>query len=171
MSTLPPISLIAAVARNGIIGKDNDLPWHIADDWKYFMNMTVGKGVIMGRRSYESLKKPLPKRLNIVLTRDKNWAPAPFDNLVICHDWPSALKAAADYNNQEIMIGGGTAIYREALPMASRLYLTEIDAAPEGDTYFPTWDKKHWHELSRLPGVGEPAHDFVVYYRHSSAEE
>lgn len=163
------ISLIAAVAQNGVIGKNNDLPWKLPDDMKYFMNTTQGHHVIMGRKNYDSLPpkfKPLANRTNWVVTRQSSFeAPG-------CHVVPSLLYAVEQIKKEkpdELFVIGGAEIYKLALPMAHRLYLTEIKAQIDGDVFFPSFDRKEWKEVSRKPHPADERHlhafDFVVYER------
>lgn len=163
------ISLIAAVAQNGVIGKNNDLPWKLPDDMKYFMNTTQGHHVIMGRKNYDSLPpkfKPLANRTNWVVTRQSNFeAPG-------CHVVPSLSYAVEQIKKEkpdELFVIGGAEIYKLALPMAHRLYLTEIKAQIDGDVFFPSFDRKEWKEISRKPHAADERHlhafDFVVYER------
>lgn len=163
------ISLIAAVAENGVIGRDNDLPWHLPDDMKFFMETTKGHYVILGRKNYESLPakyKPLPNRTNIIVTRRKNFnAPG----CLVVHNIDEAIAMARDNGEQEAMVIGGSEIYALALPSADRLYLTEINARVEGDVYFPEFDRKVWKEVSRITHDKDDRHkyafDFVLYER------
>jgi dihydrofolate reductase len=161
------ISQIAALARNHVIGKNNDLPWKLPDDMKFFMETTKGHHVVMGRKNYDSLKgrfKPLPDRTNIVVTRQHQFE-APGCHVV--HAVPDALAIARRNNEREAFVIGGAEIYRLTLPFAHRLYLTEIDAEIEGDTYFPDFDKNQWKEISRKHHPADERHrfafDFVVY--------
>lgn len=163
------ISLIAARSRNGVIGKNNDLPWRLPDDMKYFMTTTRGHHAIMGRKNYDSLPdafKPLPNRTNIVVTRQSNFdAPG----CIVVHSLEQALKMAKDSGEQETFVIGGAEIYALALPQAHKLYLTEIAADVEGDTYFPAFNPQHWVETSRKHHAADERHpfafDFVVYER------
>jgi dihydrofolate reductase len=163
------ISLIAAMAQNRVIGKNNDLPWRLPDDMKFFMNTTKGHHVIMGRKNYDSLLdkfKPLPDRTNIVVTRQQNLK-AP--GCLVVNSVDTALQIAREHNEQEAFVIGGAEIYALTLQGANRLYLTEINAAVEGDTYFPLFDKKQWKEISRKHHPVDEKHrysfDFVVYER------
>jgi dihydrofolate reductase len=166
------ISLIAALAQNRVIGKDNDLPWRLPDDMKFFMQSTKGHYVIMGRKNYDSLQdkfKPLPQRTNIVVTRQKDLhAPG----CIVVNAVEKALDIAKQNNEQEAFVIGGAEIYKIALPLAHRLYLTEIHAHVQGDTYFPEFDKKEWNEVSRVPHKADERHpfsfDFVIYERVGS---
>ncbi|MBW2976454.1 type 3 dihydrofolate reductase [Candidatus Woesearchaeota archaeon] len=137
------ISLIAAIGKNKVIGKGNSLPWKLPADMKRFKELTEGKPVIMGRKTFESIGKPLPKRKNIILTRDQDYRA---ENCIVVHSIEEALEAAE--NNEEIMIIGGAQVYREFLPKADRMYLTLIDADFEGDAYFPEYKIEEWDETS-----------------------
>jgi len=164
------ISLIAAVSRNHVIGKNNDLPWHLPDDMKYFMQTTKEHYVIMGRKNYESIPekfRPLPNRTNIVVTRTKDFN-AP--NCLVVNSTEEGLALAKQANQDEIFIIGGSEIYALGLPMAERLYLTEIDAIIDGDTYFPEINKGEWREVSRKHHEADNRHayafDFVIYEKN-----
>ncbi|RXJ73383.1 type 3 dihydrofolate reductase [Veronia nyctiphanis] len=128
------ISMIAAMAKDRIIGKDNAMPWHLPADFRWFKEQTMGKPVIMGRKTYESIGRPLPGRRNIVITRDPSWSAEGVD---IVGSIPLALESVADVE-EAVIIGGGS-IYEACLPSADRLYLTYIDADLDGDTRFPAW--------------------------------
>jgi len=163
------ISLIAALTRNRVIGKNNDLPWHLPDDMKYFMQTTKGHHVIMGRKNYESLPekfRPLPNRTNLVVTRQLHYN-APGCQVV--HSVTAALDLARQNKEQEVFIIGGAAIYQAGLADTHRMYLTEIDAELEGDIFFPVFDRKDWKEISRVHHPADERHlyafDFVVYER------
>ncbi|MGQ4879604.1 dihydrofolate reductase [Billgrantia sp. LNSP4103-1] len=167
--TLVPIALIAAVARNGVIGIDNKLPWHLPEDLKFFKRMTQAKPLVMGRKTFASIGRPLPGRLNIVVTRDTEFH---HDGVRVCHDLESALfladQQATIDASEEIMVMGGGEIYAQALAHASRVYLTEVDIEVEGDTRFPPLDEHEWQEVQRVPGSpspGQPTYSFVEYHR------
>lgn len=163
------ITLVAAVAENGVIGRDNDLPWRLPDDMKFFMETTKGHYVILGRKNYESLPpkyQPLPDRVNIVVTRQRDYkAPGSF----VVHDIDSAFSMARDNGEQEVMVIGGSAIYELALPVADRLYITEVKARVEGDVKFPKFSRDEWQEVSRVHHPSDARHaysfDFVLYER------
>lgn len=165
------ISLIVAVSRNGVIGLDNQLPWHLPDDLRYFKSVTMGKPLIMGRKTHESIGRPLPGRVNIVLTRDRQWTA---DGVVVVNDLDAAITAAKnacdDTNVDEVMIIGGEQIYKMTLDAAHRLYLTEVDADVQGDAYFPAVDIQQWHKsYEKLPDNTERYHyRFVVLERKES---
>jgi dihydrofolate reductase len=163
------VSLVAAVASNGVIGKNNDLPWHLPDDMKFFMETTKGHYVILGRKNYESLPKkyqPLPNRTNVVVTRQKDYE-AP--GCLVVDSINKALTLARDNGESEVMVIGGSAIYAASLPAADRLYLTEIDAAVDGDVRFPDYNRSEWKEVSRIHHRKDERHvyafDFVLYER------
>ncbi|MEZ4513777.1 MAG: dihydrofolate reductase [Chloroflexota bacterium] len=138
------ISLVAAMDKNGVIGVNGRLPWHLPDETKHFRAVTIGKPHIMGRKTLESIGRPLPKRPNIILTRDPNYR---FDGCIITHTVAEALAAAGDV--AEVTIGGGTDIFALFLPIATRLYLTFVEAEVAGDTFFPPWSRDEWVEVSR----------------------
>src|SRR3989344_1427321 len=148
------ISLIAAMGKSRVIGKDNALPWNLPPDLKRFRQITLGKPVVMGRKTFESLGKPLPDRKNIVITRDKDYKAY---GCVVVHSVDEALKAAS--GNEELMVIGGEQIFREAIPIADRMYLTFIDENFEGDAYFPEYNQKEWKEMNR-----EEHEDFGLKY-------
>jgi len=128
------ISMIAAMADNRIIGKDNQMPWHLPADFAWFKRCTMGKPVVMGRKTYESIGRPLPGRLNIVISRDETLK---IEGVTTVTSIEQALDVAGDV--EEVMIIGGGAIYAACLPMANKLYVTHIEAAIDGDTQFPDW--------------------------------
>lgn len=141
------ISLVVAVSRNGIIGRDGGLPWHISSDLKRFKAITMGKPVIMGRKTWDGLpRKPLPGRTNIVITRAANFAS---EGAVVVANADAALAAARQEKADEICIIGGGEIYRLFLPMAGRIYLTEVQMDVVGDTLFPDLEQGAWREVSR----------------------
>ncbi|MCK2184404.1 dihydrofolate reductase [Halomonas getboli] len=167
--TLVPVAMIAALSANRVIGVDNQLPWYLPEDLKFFKRMTQAKPLVMGRRTFESIGRPLPGRLNIVVTRDAGFSP---DGVRVCHDLDAALALADQQATidgvDEIMVMGGGQIYAQALPKASRLYLTEVAVEVEGDARFPELDEAEWEECQRVPGrpaEGQPAYDFVQYRR------
>lgn len=162
------LSLIAAVARNRVIGKDNQLLWHLPEDMKYFREVTRGHPVIMGRKTWESLPekfRPLPGRHNIVVSRNANY-PAP--GATLAGSLEEAIRLTQAEN--EAFVIGGEAIYRIALPLAQRLYLTEIEQEYEGDAHFPDVSCNEWREASRSPRFnnGHFSYSFAVYYRRET---
>jgi len=157
------LSLIAAVAANGVIGRAGGLPWRIPADLRHFKAVTLGKPVIMGRKTWQSIGRPLPGRRNIVVSRDARFVA---EGAEVAASLDAALAAVADA--EEAMVIGGAAIYAEALPRADRLYLTEVHADVEGDVYFPEFDRAAWRETAREdhPAGGDaPAFSFVTLER------
>jgi len=158
------ISIIAALAENRVIGVRNTLPWRLPNDLKHFRRLTIGHAVIMGRKNYESIGKPLPERTNIVVTRNRDYRAA---GCLIAHSVDEALKIAKD--DPEIFVIGGADIFRETLPQADRLYLTEVHAVVPGDVYFPEFDQGEWRERSRERHEPDERHayaySFVVFER------
>lgn len=138
------ISLIAAVARNGVIGRDGGMPWHLPDELRRFKATTMGHTLVMGRRTFDGIGRVLPGRRTIVLTRDPAWQHA---DVEVAHSFPEAVSLAGPAD--EVFVAGGAQVYAEALPYAHRLVITEVDDDPEGDTYFPEWDRSQWRETSR----------------------
>ena len=161
------ISLIAALTENRVIGKSNDLPWHLPDDMKYFMQTTLGHHVIMGRKNYESIPekfRPLANRTNIVVTRQEGYhAPG----CMVVNSISSGIDIAIDNHEVEVFIIGGAEIYAQSLAFANRLYLTEIQTSLEGDAFFPMFNRHEWSEVSRKPHPIDAKHrygfDFVIY--------
>ncbi|EKV27705.1 Dihydrofolate reductase [Caenispirillum salinarum AK4] len=146
------IGIIVARAENGVIGHEGGMPWDIPEDLRHFKRVTSGGAVIMGRRTYESIGRPLPKRLNVVVSR--SMAPGERDGLVVVDAFGAALEACRDRGYGDVFAIGGEAIFREALPRADRLYLTNIFARPEGDTFFPAFDESAWTVVDRDPRDG-----------------
>ena len=157
------ISLIVAVAENGVIGRNGDLPWRIPADLKFFKETTMGKPIVMGRKTWQSIGRPLPGRDNIVVTRDKDFS-APGATVVVGLD--AAITAAGDAS--EVMIIGGAQIYAEALSRAARVYLTEVHASPAGDIHLPAFAARDWREVAREDHEAEgdlPGFSFVTLER------
>jgi dihydrofolate reductase len=138
------VSIIVAMARNRAIGKDGDLPWRLSDDLKHFKRVTMGKPIVMGRKTYDSIGRPLPGRQNIVVTRDTAYTA---EGCTVVHSVEEAIAAAGDVD--ELMIIGGATLYAAMLPHANRLYLTEVDADIDGDVFFPDFDRGEWNESER----------------------
>lgn len=137
------ISLIVAMAKNRVIGTDNQLPWHLPADLRHFKSLTLGKPIVMGRKTYESIGKPLPGRTNIILTQQPNYHA---EGCLVVHSIDAVLSAAND--TVELMIIGGSTIYAEFLPLAQKIYLTEIDAEIVGDAYFPELTSTEWQKIA-----------------------
>jgi dihydrofolate reductase len=157
------VTLIAAVASNGVIGKDNDLPWRLPAEMKYFTQNTLGKPVLMGRKTFESLRKPLKDRTNVILSRTLEEAP---EGCVLVRTIQEALQK---YRNEEIMVIGGAEIYAQMLVVADRMLITEIDQEFEGKAYFPHFERREWDLISRVPGTQDENNvvpfTFCVYER------
>lgn len=161
------ISLIAAMAKGRVIGKDNDMPWHMPADLKHFKSVTLGKPVVMGRKTFESIGRPLPGRQNVVITRNAEWQ---HEGVLTAHSTEQALSLLKDAS--EIMIIGGGHIYEQFLPLASHLYLTFIDLEVAGDTHFPDWNETaQWQEVERQAHDSDDknphAYEFVTLKRQS----
>ncbi len=139
------VSAIVAVAKNNVIGINNGIPWYLPADLKYFKKTTLNHHIIMGRKSYESIGRPLPKRTNVIVTRDPFYVAA---NCLIVHSVEEGLKIALDNNEEEAFIIGGGEIYRIAMPYVERLYLTEVDLEIGGTVYFPEINFSEWHVVS-----------------------
>ena len=138
------IILIAALDKGRVIGSEGSIPWNIQEDLNYFKEKTTNKAIIMGRKTFESIGRPLPNRLNIVMTRSKEQ----IDDVIIAPNKEIAIEQARGFSS-EIFVIGGEYIYKEFLEMASEMLLTEIDLDTEGDTYFPKWEESEWLEVSR----------------------
>ena len=168
--SLPPVILVAAVARNRVIGRDNGLAWRLSSDLKRFKALTMGKPMIMGRKTFESIGKALPGRETIVVTRDRA---ARFAGAQAAHDLAAALAAAAAAARRmgasEIIIAGGGDLYSQTISGAARLHITEVDLTPQGDTLFPPIDPAVWRETAREIHTKSPSDEadfsFVTYER------
>jgi len=161
----PIISMIAAMAHHRVIGIRNSMPWHLPSDMKWFRLHTLGKPIVMGRKTFESFgSKPLPGRTNIIITRDTSYQAG--DSIVVT-SIEQAMEAAGDVD--EIMIIGGASFYEQMLPRADRLYLTYVDAEIEGDAWFPEFDENQWREVERIHHPADEKnkypHDFVILER------
>ncbi len=157
------LCIVVAAAENNVIGKDNQLLWHLPKDLKFFKQTTSGGTVIMGRKTFESVGKPLPNRRNIVITRQSDFHA---EGTEVVHSLEAALEQCGDENR--VFIIGGAEIYRQALPLTTELYLTRVHAAPDGDTYFPEMDPSEWDLLWQEihPADERHAHAFTfLHYR------
>jgi dihydrofolate reductase len=169
-----PVAIIAAVAENGVIGAGNAIPWRLPSDFAFFKRTTMGKPLVMGRKTFESIGKPLPGRTNIVVTRQQGYQPEGvlvIDSLAAALEHAQAI-AVADRAG-EVMVAGGGEIYRDAMPLADRLYITHVAARPEGDTRFPAIDPAKWEVIDepQVPPSDRDTADFrvKVYVRRKSA--
>jgi dihydrofolate reductase len=162
-----PIIVMAAIARNGVIGRDGTMPWHLPDDMRRFRQRTMGHVLVMGRRTYESIGRPLPGRTTVVVTGQRDWpAPGPRPSAVlVASSVPEALALAASVDDA-VFVQGGAQVYAEALPLADVLELTWVDGDPEGDTHFPTVDWSEWTETTR---ESFPGGAWVTYLRCPTA--
>jgi dihydrofolate reductase len=158
------ISIVVAMAANGVIGQDNQLPWRLPADLRHFKQTTMGKPILMGRKTYESIGRPLPGRTNIVITRDAGYTA---EGCVVVHSIEAAMQAAA--SQDEIMVIGGAEFYRQVLPYTDTIYLTRIHEDFEGDTYFPELNAGEWREVERtdcMPDENNPyRYSFVLLER------
>ena len=151
------ISMISAVAENRVIGNKNTIPWHLPADFKYFKEMTLGKTIVMGLNTFNSIGgKPLPGRQHIILNNDPNYIA--LENCVVAHSIEEVLKLGKDV--PELMICGGASVYKQFLPLAQRLYLTYIHQSFEGDTYFPEFDINDWKEIKRIDNKANEKNKF-----------
>jgi dihydrofolate reductase len=162
------IAMIWAMASNGVIGRHNKLPWHLPNDLKYFKRLTSGKTVIMGRKTYESIGRPLPNRINIVITRANDFHA---EGIKVVNSLPAALELAAAETlisgAEEVIVIGGAEIYKLCLPLAERLYVTLVHADVDGDARFPEWDRQAYQEIGRedfsADGPNPYDYSFVVF--------
>lgn len=156
------ISLIVAAAENNAIGKNNQLLWHLPNDLKFFKNTTWGMPVIMGRKTFESVNKPLPGRFNIVITRQTGWKA---DGVVTAVDLTDALKKAAETNCKEFFIIGGGEIYKQGFEIAVKIYLTRVHTAVEADTFFPPIDEDKWQQISIQEFPADEKHQYAYSFQ------
>ena len=158
------IILIASVARNGVIGFENGLPWHLPGDMRRFKRLTTGHAIIMGRSTFESLTGPLPNRTNIVLTRNPDYAPA---GVQVADSLSQALKIAEQHHGSkaDVYVIGGSQIYTMFLPLADKMELTVVDVEPRGDAWFPLWNPATWHEIEFEAHPGEPSFEIKTLVR------
>lgn len=162
------ISMIAAVAENGVIGNKNAIPWHLPADFKYFKEATLGKTVVMGLNTFNSIGgKPLPGRKHVILNNNLDYVPPA--GCVTAHSIEEAVEVTK--SEQEVMICGGASVYKQFLPLAERLYLTYVCASPEGDTYFPEVNLAEWNEVKRIDNKADKQnkydYSFVVLEKNN----
>ena len=158
------LAIIVATDEQGLIGKDNDLPWKLSADLQYFRRVTMGKPLIMGRNTHESIGRALPGRKNIVVSKNTDYQA---EGCCVVHSVDKAIEVCD--GAEEVMVMGGASLYKQLLPQADRLYLTHVHASLEGDTWFPDWLKSEWHEVSREDHLADDKNDyaysFIVYDR------
>ncbi len=163
------VSIIAAMDRNRLIGKENQLPWHLPADLAHFKRVTMGKPIIMGRKTFDSIGRPLPGRTNIVLTRSADFQA---EGVIAAASLQRALEIAS--GAEEVMVIGGSRVYELALPGADRLYITHIEESYEGDAWFPEFDPTQWRVIaseSHAPDLKNPcAYRFVTYERKKTGK-
>lgn len=151
------VSAIVAATENWVIGRDNDIPWYMSNDLKYFKKTTLNHHIIMGRNTYASIGRPLPKRTNIVLTRNPFYV---IQNCLMAHSIQEALELAYDNGEKEAFIIGGGKIYQESFDLLDRIYLTVVHTELEGDTFFPKLDMSIWKEISSVAHKADEKNDF-----------
>ncbi len=165
------LSIIVAVADNGVIGRDNSLPWRLSADLKRFKELTMGHHLLLGRKSFDSVGRPLPGRTMVVISRGKPSLP---EGVLLAHSLDEAIAIARAAGDGEAFVGGGGEIYRLALPLAERIYLTRVHADFDGDTKFPDYDESEWSLLAReeLPSdeANSPDHSFLILDRRAEAK-
>ncbi len=151
------ISIIVAIAKNKVIGNDNKLIWRLSDDLKRFKRLTTGHTILMGRKTYESIGRPLPKRKNYIITRSKEYV---VDGGYVFHSIGDAIEAAKEEGEDELFIIGGGEIYKEMLPMANKMYLTKVHANPKGDTFFPKFDEEEWDIINDKAHLADEKNEY-----------
>ena len=156
------ISLIVAAAENNAIGKNNQLLWHLPNDLKFFKNTTWGMPVIMGRKTFEAVNKPLVGRFNIVITRQKGWTA---EGVIVAADLTDALRKAAETNCKETFIIGGGEIYKQGIEIADKIYITRVHASLDGDTFFPVIDENKWKLPSNQDFGADEKHAFAYSFQ------
>jgi dihydrofolate reductase len=162
-TTVPPMELVAAVAANGVIGREGKLPWRLPDDLKHFKALTTGGLILMGRRTFDSIdRKPLPNRRNVVVSRTLE-SPSHL-GVEVARSLDEALRVAADHAGPAFVVGGGE-LYAAALPTATALHLTELDEAVEGDAYFPEWDRTAWRVATEVRHERDDRHAIAFAIR------
>jgi dihydrofolate reductase len=161
------LAIIVATDEQGLIGKDNDLPWKLSADLQYFRRVTMGKPLIMGRNTHESIGRALPGRKNIIVTKNQTYQA---EGCIVVKTIEEAILACE--NIDEVMVMGGASLYEQLLPLADKLYLTQVHASLDGDTYFPAYNKNEWFEISRENHLADEKNEFnysfVVYEKIKS---
>ncbi len=157
------LSILVAVSENGVIGKAGELPWRLPDELAYVKRTTTGHTLLMGRKTYESIGRPLPGRTSIVVTRQADYAPHP--DVVVVNSFESGLAAARERGESEVFVFGGESLYAEALPDADRLYLTRVHSEVEGDAFFPAFDEATWKLLEEEHHEADNRHAFAFSFQ------
>jgi dihydrofolate reductase len=156
------ISLIVAASTNNVIGKNNQLPWHLPNDLKFFKNTTWGMPLIMGRKTFQSLNKPLPGRINIIITRQQDWH---MEGIIVAHSLEEALEKAKATNCKEVFIAGGGEIFNQSIALADKIYLTRVHATIEGNVFFPAIDKSKWKLIDNEDFEVDKTHTFAYSFQ------
>ncbi|HEY6529954.1 MAG TPA: dihydrofolate reductase [Cellvibrionaceae bacterium] len=164
---MPKLAIICAMSLNRVIGRNNQLPWHLPADLQFFKRTTLGKPIIMGRKTYESIGRPLPGRTNIVITRQQHLQ---YDGVHLATSLPMAIEkaqhAARAADKDEFFVIGGADLYEQALPLAQVLYVTQVQAHIDGDAYFPAWDKSAWSLVHREHHPSDEANGYAMDFEH-----
>lgn len=155
------ISLLVAMDKNHVIGRDNDLPWHLPKDLKFFKELTTGHHVIMGRRTYDSIGKPLPNRTNWIITTEKSGYP---EEVNLIHDMETIKKMNNEKPEEEFFVIGGGNVFKQVLPFADRMYITWIDESFEGDTFFPVFPEEEWTLSKKEKGPKDEKNPYDYYF-------
>ncbi|MEE9438649.1 MAG: dihydrofolate reductase [Saprospiraceae bacterium] len=156
------ISCVVAVAHNNVIGKDNDIPWYLPADLQYFKKITLNHHILMGRNCYESIGRPLPKRTNVIITRDPFYI---VSNCLVAHSIDEALEIAYNNVESEVMIIGGGTIYNQTQNLWDKLYITEVDVCADGDIFFPEIDYSKWKLLSEEPQKADDKNEYDYTFK------
>jgi dihydrofolate reductase len=156
------LSHLVAASENNVIGKNNQLPWNLPNDFKFFKNKTWGMPVIMGRNTYESLDKPLPGRFNIVITTKQDWKR---DDVIVAHSIDEAITKAKETDCKEIFIIGGAEVFKQSIEIVNRIYLTRVDATIDGDAFYPAIDKTKWKLKREDPHPADEKHAFAYTFQ------
>lgn len=167
---MPKLAIICAMSLNRVIGRNNQLPWHLPADLQFFKRTTLGKPIIMGRKTYESIGRPLPGRTNIVITRQQHLA---YDGVHLATSLPMAIdkaqQAARDADKNEFFVIGGADLYEQALPLAQVLFITQVHTHVQGDAFFPEWDKSAWRLVNTEHYPADDANAFAMDFQHYEA--
>lgn len=153
------LSILVALSENGVIGREGDLPWRLPDELQFVKRTTMGHTLLMGRKTYESIGRPLPGRTSIVVSRNPDYAPHP--DVIVVESFDQAIETAEARGETEAFVFGGESIYAEALPRADRLYLTRVHATIEGDAFFPRFDPTQWKLISDTPHPQDERHAYA----------